>query len=56
MSMPCFRVIMISLQEVCYLGCSRIRTYDVLIVDVGVIDARTNGKTFLFQLFAILIE
>lgn len=49
-------VIAISVQHVCYLGCGRIRTYDVLIVDIGVIDARTDGQTFLFQLVAMLAE
>lgn len=28
----------------------------MLIVDVGVIDAGTDGQTFLFQLFAMLAE
>lgn len=31
--------------RVCYLGCGRIRTHDMLIINVGVIDTGTDGET-----------
>lgn len=51
-------IIVIAISVVCvrYLGCCRIRTYDMLIINIGVINARTDGQTFLFQLFTVLAE
>jgi len=40
----------------CYLGCGGIRTHDMLIIDVGVIHAGTDGQASLIQLLAMLAE
>jgi len=40
----------------CYLGCGGIRTHDMLIIDVRVIHAGTDGQASLIQLLAMLAE
>lgn len=53
---PFLFVITSKMPHVCYLGCSRIRTHDMLIIDISVIGTGTDSQTFLIQLLAMFAE